>query len=87
MFLIATIAITEFFTAYRYIDAGETIRAITVISISLIAFVVSMTYLAYRMYADEKSSSNLRPESSFYFFDWLYSVEERFKNKKGLNHG
>lgn len=76
-FVIATISITEFFTAYKFILANHTDQALLVIVLSLSVFVISLTFLAYQIYAGEKDQNNLRV--SFKLFDFVYN---KLKDKK-----
>jgi ABC-type transport system involved in multi-copper enzyme maturation permease subunit len=75
VFLVAVISLSEFFNAHKYISAGEGLKATLVICGSLSLFLLSLTFMAYRIYADEKKAHNLK--SNFIFFDWLYSVERK----------
>lgn len=70
VFLIAVIALTEFFTSSHYFRSGtEDIKGIFVAVISASIFLLAMVYLAYSIYAEEKKRGNLR--KTFYFFDWI----------------
>jgi len=84
VFVIATIAITEFFTAYKYIQANDPVRAFWVITLSLLAFFVSVFFMTYKIYAEEKDKDNLRMR--FALFEMVYAFFNRAKlTKRGMN--
>ncbi len=75
-FVVATISITKFFTSHRYFSQGNEFMGYSVVVISLTAFMVSLFFLAFEIYADEKKNNNLRV--SFAPFEAMY---KRFKLK------
>lgn len=75
-FVIATIAITQFFTSHRYFTQGNDLVGYSVVAASLSFFVLSCVYMAFVIYAEEKDNNNLRV--SFAPFEAMY---KRFKLK------
>ena len=73
MFVVATVAITELFTSYKFFINGNDMRGYLTLGISILILALSMFILAYEVYADEKDNNNLRV--SFKPFDLMY---ERF---------
>ena len=73
MFIVATVAITELFTSYKFFLADNDLRGYLTVGISILVLVLSMFILAYEVYADEKDNNNLRV--NFKPFDLMY---ERF---------
>lgn len=78
VFVIAVIAITEFFCAAKLFQTGEDLRGFLTAGISGFIFLISMVFLAYSIYQEEKSKDNLRV--SFFFFDWIESKVDMWKD-------
>lgn len=78
---IAIISLSKFFGAAQYFQVGEDWKGILQIAISVPAFVISMTYLAFRVYMEEKQNDNLR--KNFFFFDWLESKFYPIRKQEG----
>lgn len=68
-FIVATIAITEFFTAYKFFSDDPS-KAWSVIAVSLMVFLLALGHLAYSIYVEEKEKDNLRAE--FEPFEKIY---------------
>ena len=73
-FIVATIAITKFFTSNHYFKAGEDLLGYIVIAVSLIVLALSSLFMAFEIYSEEKEKNNLRVTWSL--FEYLY---KRFK--------
>lgn len=73
-FVVATIAITQFFTSHRYFTQGNDLTGYVVVVVSLSFFLLSCVYMAFEIYAEEKDKNNLRV--SFSPFEAMY---KRFK--------
>lgn len=69
-FVTATIAITKFFTSHRYFTEGNSAMGYTVVVTSLLIFAVSLFFMAFEIYAEEKAKDNLRV--NFTLFDSMY---------------
>jgi hypothetical protein len=76
-FIVATVAITKFFTSYKYFNAGDRVTAYAVIALCAFALAGSLFFMAFEIYSEEKAKDNLRV--SFAPFDSLY---KRFKVKE-----
>lgn len=70
VFILAVFAITEFFTGYKYFQAGNDTQGYLMNSLWLVVFVVAMFFLAYRIYSEEKAKNNIR--ASFAPFEMIY---------------
>ena len=70
VFVIATYSLTEFFTAYKFFQNGQESHGYWVIYLNIFLFVISMIYLSFSMYAEEKTKGNLRV--TFSPFEILY---------------
>ena len=69
-FVIATIAITEFFTSNKYFSAGDSEKGYLVLGVSFFAFALSLFFMAFQIYSEEKEKDNLRV--SFAPFEVMY---------------
>tara|TARA_B100001989_G_C24320651_1_gene354981 strand:- start:100 stop:390 length:291 start_codon:yes stop_codon:yes gene_type:complete len=76
-FVVATIAITKFFTSHKYFTEGNSGIGYTVLALSLVFFILSSLFMAFEIYAEEKDKDNLRVE--YPLFENFY---KRFKTKK-----
>jgi hypothetical protein len=79
-FVIATIAITEFFTSNKYFAVGNDTKGYVVLVVSLVILALSLFIMAYQIYSEEKEKDNLRV--SFAPFEFLYrlSLERKARN-------
>lgn len=69
-FVIATIAVTKFFTSHKYFTAGDDLMAYSVIFVSIFFLFASCFYMAFEIYSEEKEKNNLRV--SFTVFEFMY---------------
>lgn len=76
-FIIATIAITEFFTSHKYFTAGDSTKGYMVVAFSLSLFFISLLIMAFQIYSEEKERDNLQVQ--FAPFEFLY---KRLKNDR-----
>lgn len=70
VFLLATIALANFFEAGRLISNEMTFAHVSTSIFSLLLFIFSLFLLGYWIYADEKEKNNLRIK--FGIYEWLY---------------
>ena len=71
VFVISTLALSGFFNADSYFEQHRDMEGYIVALSSLILFLASLVYMAFRIYAVEKANSNLKVE--FAPFEWLYA--------------
>ena len=71
VFALATYSITQFFGGYRYLQSQGLLLGSLINAAWILVFVISMVYLAYKIYSEEKQRNNLR--LSFAPFDVIYS--------------
>lgn len=79
VFILATYSITEVFSGYKYFKLGQIAQGYLMNSIWLLVFVLSMVFLAYQIYRDEKLNNNLR--MSFAPFESFDRWKERRSSK------
>ena len=77
MFLVGTIALSRVFGASRMFQAGDDFGGFLHLGLGLVFTIISFTFLAYSVYAEEKANNNLRV--NFFFFDWIESKLEEAK--------
>ncbi len=82
VFAVATYSITQFFGGYRYFQAHGELMGYLINTAWLLVFVVSMFYMAYKIYSEEKQRDNLR--MSFAPFDVIYQWVNQ--NQKRINN-
>ncbi len=77
-FVVATIAITEFFTSYRFFKEQNEILGYVWIAASIVILALALFVCAFEVYADEKEKDNLRV--SYKPFDFIY---KKFRGIRG----
>ncbi len=77
-FFVCIFAMTEFFGGYKYIDDGETIKALIMIPGSIFLAILCLSIMAFQIYSEEKEKNNLKSE--FYLFERIYALTNRGKN-------
>lgn len=78
VFALATYSITQFFGGYRYFQSQGLILGALINAAWILVFLFSMTFMAYKMYSEEKKRDNLRV--SFLPFDLTY----QWLNERGI---
>ena len=71
-FIVATVAITEFFTSNKYFATGDSVRGYLVLSVSALIFLMSLCLMAFQIYSEEKEKNNLRV--GFRLFDAVHAL-------------
>jgi hypothetical protein len=69
-FVVATIAVTKFFTSHKYFTAGNDLMGYNIVIVSLFFLFSSCFYMAFEIYAEEKEKNNLRV--NFSVFEFMY---------------
>jgi hypothetical protein len=77
-FVIATIAITEFFTSNKYFAVGNDTKGYLVLVSSLVILAISLFMMAFQIYSEEKDKDNLRV--SFAPFEFLYKIRNEARS-------
>jgi hypothetical protein len=79
IFVVATVALANFFEAGRLISSEMTFRHVSTSVLSLLLFIFALFVLGYWVYSDEKGKNNLRVK--FGMYEWLY--KKLINNVKG----
>jgi amino acid permease len=80
VFALATYSITQFFGGYRYFQSQGFLVGSLINAAWILVFVISIVYLAYKIYSEEKQRNNLRV--SFAPFDVIY----QWTNQRGVTN-
>ncbi len=84
VFLVATLSLSNFFGADKFFaERNDSLGFIVSLS-SFLLFAACLVYMAYRIYADEKSNSNLRV--SFAPFEWVYAQSAKLATTKSVEN-
>ncbi|MFM7458833.1 MAG: hypothetical protein ACKO3R_09290 [bacterium] len=79
VFVLGIVALSQFFGAHNYFLAKQDSQGVLVIIFSVITFFLSMLFMTYKIYSEEKDKNNLRV--SFAPYEKLYM----FLNKGAKN--
>lgn len=75
VFILATIALSKFFNAHKFLETGEDIQAFLNISISLLVLIMTLAFMAYKIYSEEKIKNNLKIRIPV--FDWIFERRQK----------
>jgi hypothetical protein len=73
-FIVATVAVTKFFTSHKYFTLGDSTMGYIVVCVSVFFLIASCVFMAFDIYVEEKEKDNL--QVNFPLFEYLY---KRFK--------
>lgn len=79
-FVAGIFSLSKFFNAYHYFEEGNDLLGVLVMTASIGVFVLSIGYMTYKIYVEEKARGNLR--KSIFFFDWLELKIQTFKDMR-----
>lgn len=75
VFVLAIFSLSQFFGSHVYFSQGKDFIGYSVVLLSCLAFLGSMIFMTYRIYAEEKDNNNLRV--NFMPYEKLYGILNR----------
>ena len=74
-FIVSIISLSQFFGGHKYISQGNELGMKVFVPLSIVVFLLTLVYMAFIIYAEEKERENLSVKIDF--FEFLYKISKR----------